>query len=835
MTQNKKSEKKPIARVEFERLENLMVSGKIATLESFKEAISGLSEQGKYFDEKQKGRLLFSAIVNIKDAQQRQSVVKYLLEEQDADPNTNVVIPSKNINSFPLLAAANIGDDIVILQLLFEEASLFEKGQCKLLAEKRKSDSFNFLDILFTGNCDERQKLKCLSRALKWITTPGKYTEPQKYAFLNARVKNEPSGMTVLAALTESGKLEAVNLLCQYGADPNLTDQKKRLFPLVLAAESGYCLQDLCYLVNSSCQHAKDFALFAAIRKRERAAAAFLLKEGANPNILHKNIDGSYINCLHHCVKYTPIDIELIQLLIITFNADVNCKDGDGFTPLMHAIKYGDSATAAFLLRNNAHLNLTEQTSPIIIHAMSGLEAGVLKLLLDEKYDEFYEPSLLHFACISGNKRVVSAILKERPDLLNSVTKWGYTPIHYILTLPTTIFSKQHQEIFLFLLTQGASLDIACKDQGYYPIHTACRLGNVFAVQIMIDVDFTTVFKETNENYISALLVAVMFNQNNVIKQLLECIEKIGSDNNWNTERMHENLLIGGLNRTFYSKDTKYLEFLIEYFVVQKKWEIPLRYKKQILHIFMRRLPRDHQHTHDIISLLNPELFIPHLEAGEEKPVTGYRYCKENVSQEVYSQTTTTATTTTSASSPEQDTKIATNRSSFWKESSALSWCNGRLTVDMVEPIRGGKNCALYLDVTALREQNCPEEIIEHFSKRDAKFDGDHLTPIKERFFLNVIFPENKEIQTVTITHEMKLPGNKDRIYVFALNADLPNTATVFWACYYDSSGLHCHGDTKELRCSTKPIQLYIRDDALNNADNQQGNSTETASKKTSC
>jgi len=144
-------------------------------------------------------------------------------------------------------------------------------------------------------------------------------------------------------------------------------------------------------------------------------------------------------------------DIEQVKLLI-SKGADVNAKDGRGFTPL-HLACFSVRAVAELLIAQGANMNAKDKNgrTPLHIAAWSG-NVEVAELLIakgvdiDAKANNGWTP--LHGACFRGRKVVVELLIAKSADL-NVKDNRGQTAL-------SLAKERKYEEIIELLRKHGA-------------------------------------------------------------------------------------------------------------------------------------------------------------------------------------------------------------------------------------------------------------------------------------------------------------------------------------------------------------------------------------------
>lgn len=96
----------------------------------------------------------------------------------------------------------------------------------------------------------------------------------------------------------------------------------------------------------------------------------------------------------------------------------------------------------------------------------------------DLNYFDENNKSLLHYALESGDKELISLLLKNGADA-NIRNFHGETPLHFLVAL------KNGSSLIEYLLNEGAYIDSQTHG-GSTPLHFACKFGNREAVEILL-------------------------------------------------------------------------------------------------------------------------------------------------------------------------------------------------------------------------------------------------------------------------------------------------------------------------------------------------------------
>ncbi len=161
----------------------------------------------------------------------------------------------------------------------------------------------------------------------------------------------------------------------------------------------------------------------AAIAKERAARLADLKKSlahGANPGEELQN-------------AVTANDVERVRYLA-THGAQLNSPDGEGYTPLINAARFGFDAVANCLLEYKADANLPDRSgwTPLTYAAWAD-DATLVKTLVRAgaalEAKDHDELTALAVAVQNGKLRAAEALVSLGADLNGPVAKGGYTPL----------------------------------------------------------------------------------------------------------------------------------------------------------------------------------------------------------------------------------------------------------------------------------------------------------------------------------------------------------------------------------------------------------------------
>ncbi|XP_056653321.1 uncharacterized protein LOC100032400 isoform X2 [Monodelphis domestica] len=175
-------------------------------------------------------------------------------------------------------------------------------------------------------------------------------------------------------------------LLLVKGKDINELDQFNRT-ALHLACAAGYpdvvslLVERHCKLDVCDSNHRTP--LMKAVQCQQEECVSILLLHGADPNM----VDESSSSALHYAASgySTAIAVKLLE-----WKADIEAKDGHGFTPLLLAVKNHHEEMVDLFLKNGANVNGCDdcrRTALMIALSSNSTPTSLIKLILQYDVD----------------------------------------------------------------------------------------------------------------------------------------------------------------------------------------------------------------------------------------------------------------------------------------------------------------------------------------------------------------------------------------------------------------------------------------------------------------
>ncbi|KAJ5801711.1 uncharacterized protein N7518_003779 [Penicillium psychrosexuale] len=205
------------------------------------------------------------------------------------------------------------------------------------------------------------------------------------------------NGNTPLMTAAVREMSDLVSMLLAYGADPNLTADKRQSAPLGIAALHGY-EEIVRILVDQTADIQRTKALGFAVLERKTRIVEIILQSGASPQYFPCEIpklpeeddNEEWVQPLLYAVKSGHLD--LVELLL-EYGADVNvpCSEypDGGFGRLFDrvlfvAVEESDEEMVNLLLEWDANPEITDMVGqPPLTYAINGGNENIVQSLLD--------------------------------------------------------------------------------------------------------------------------------------------------------------------------------------------------------------------------------------------------------------------------------------------------------------------------------------------------------------------------------------------------------------------------------------------------------------------
>ncbi|XXG94925.1 hypothetical protein Hte_001184 [Hypoxylon texense] len=261
-----------------------------------------------------------------------------------------------------------------------------------------------------------------------------------------------------LATAAYASKLETLEVLLEYGADPNAIIQK------------------------FDEKHASAIGLAVAYDNID--AVRVLLDNKITPVDLNK-VDDYRDTPLHIAFDWciTSILREMIELLL-KYGADASISSGSFGTVLNATCQTSDDDLLDLILRQpGVSLDAADQLGRLPIHVAATRKSDLrrIDLLLTDnatfRSQDKHGRNVLHHAAVGGMPSLISSILEECPDLINLPDADGWTPLHWAAR-------ERDIEASQCLIAYGANKEARTHDR-WTPRHVAIYHNNSDQLELL--------------------------------------------------------------------------------------------------------------------------------------------------------------------------------------------------------------------------------------------------------------------------------------------------------------------------------------------------------------
>ena len=328
---------------------------------------------------------------------------------------------------------------------------------------------------------------------------------------------------TALMMACLNGKVDAVNILLNAGAKPNIADVYGNTC-LHIAVMQGCCEEVLQAIADSGANvnaatKKNRTALMIACLVGNAEAIKLLLNAGANPNIRDEDDD----SCLFHAIRGVCSKDDL--QVIINHNADVNVLNKKNHTALIMACLNGKADAVNVLLNAGAKPNITDRFGNTCLHnaVRNDCSKEVLQAIINHGADmnaiNTMNSTALMEACRKRNAGAVNVLLNAgaKPNITDG---FGNTCLH------EAVRNHCSKEVLQAIINHGADIN-AINEWNSTALKRACMNGNADAVNVLLNVEATHNITDGFGN--TCLHDAV---RNHCSKEVLQAIINHGADVN---------------------------------------------------------------------------------------------------------------------------------------------------------------------------------------------------------------------------------------------------------------------------------------------------------------
>ena len=299
--------------------------------------------------------------------------------------------------------------------------------------------------------------------------------------------------VTALMIACEKGNKDAINVLLNAGADPNLADADGDTW-LHYAARKFSRTDGHTEVLQAIISPGIDVntankrnvtSLMIACKEGEKDAINVLLNAGADPNIADDNGD----TCLHNAAGsycYTAIVLQAI----ISHGADVNATNEENVTALMIACKKTKKDEINVLLNAAADPNITDPNGDTCLHYAARQLFGVkvFRIILNQGVNvnatNTKNVTALMIVCEKGEKGAINILLNAGADP-NIADANGDTCLHYI-SAKENLRHNEHTEILHAIIKHGVDVNARSK-KNVTVLMIACKKRKKDAINVLLN------------------------------------------------------------------------------------------------------------------------------------------------------------------------------------------------------------------------------------------------------------------------------------------------------------------------------------------------------------
>ncbi|KAM7251942.1 hypothetical protein ACFE04_023825 [Oxalis oulophora] len=279
-------------------------------------------------------------------------------------------------------------------------------------------------------------------------------------------------------------------------------------------------------------QKVQDFlnaALTGNLNDLKKIAAQ--LDDGKNLSKTVADIkDANKRGALHFAARegQTPVCKYLVEELKL----DVNTKDEDGETPLIHAARLGHNDTVKYLVEHGADPNIASELGVTAVHHASGIgNIELLKYLLSKGIEVESQSDAgtpLVWAAGHGQADAVKVLLEHHANP-NAETEDGVTPLLSAVAAGSLTCLE-------LLVQAGANVNVSAG--GATPLHIAADHGSLELVNCLLKAGADP--NIADEDGVKPIQVAAGRGNRAIVEILFSCTEKINDIQDWTVDGLLE-------------------------------------------------------------------------------------------------------------------------------------------------------------------------------------------------------------------------------------------------------------------------------------------------------
>ncbi|EJT73120.1 hypothetical protein GGTG_09970 [Gaeumannomyces tritici R3-111a-1] len=272
-------------------------------------------------------------------------------------------------------------------------------------------------------------------------------------------------GATALHLAAQNGHVAVTQLLLNYAASINLVDNRGKT-PVTCASRNGHQAVAELLVARGADTLREDFSGWTALHWATMGGyvelTRVLLSHTPGPERAHRN------RALTLAAETRSVGI--IKMLLdddSSERAEVDCRDGEGSTPMTFSVPLGHIEAVRVFLGKGADVNGLDAYQNAPLH-WAIADVPMTRLLLEKgarvNAKNCWGRTALHWAVQEGQEEVAKVLIEAGADV-NVADENSFTPLH-------SASLKGLEGIVRLLLANGARVDVRDVD-GWTPLHSA--------------------------------------------------------------------------------------------------------------------------------------------------------------------------------------------------------------------------------------------------------------------------------------------------------------------------------------------------------------------------
>lgn len=333
---------------------------------------------------------------------------------------------------------------------------------------------------------------------------------------------------TPLVRACESEKVDVIELLLEYNADPNRSTSSDGVTPLYAA-----CLQGNTEIIELLVQHGakinqptkqnKSSPLFASIERNEMSTIQYLISKGADVNMLTKQgtpliaavqesnmqlarlllkhgADVNGVSSTNETALHKSVEKQYISMIemLHEHGASITIKHHGKFTLLHTALRHRKNESLKYLLMktNGLEVNISADGKSPLAMAAETDNFEAMKLLLsygakvnrvppkNKQNQNMNAMTALMCACARCHRRPIDLLL-EKGAKVNEQDQNGNTALHMVLFSACTDNAKKLKTSELLMKAQANPM--IQNHLGVSPFYYAVRKGMLSIIEVFLN------------------------------------------------------------------------------------------------------------------------------------------------------------------------------------------------------------------------------------------------------------------------------------------------------------------------------------------------------------